>query len=111
MFEVADKKIVQLDKDSKYSSGNATQTKKRAQELSEILKGFIEELESMFLLSLFFFSLTLIIEHTKYFFFLASTRRQNDVVMTSIQRRFVVLVPGGGFIRLLDHRTYLLRIS
>jgi len=47
MFEESDKKIVQLDKDSKYSSGNATQTKNRAQELSESMKGFMKDLEGI----------------------------------------------------------------
>ena len=48
-FEVSDKKIVRLDQDAKDSSGNATATKKRAQDLLDKLKKFTSELEGSFI--------------------------------------------------------------
>lgn len=44
-FEVSDKKIVRLDQDSKYSSGNATETKDRAIELFNSLQKFMDDLQ------------------------------------------------------------------
>ena len=44
-FEISDKKIVRLDQDAKDSSGNATATKKRAQQLVDSMVNFMEDLE------------------------------------------------------------------
>ena len=50
-FEVSDKKIVRLNQDSKDSSGNATETKDRAQELLDSLQKFMSKMdgESLFI--------------------------------------------------------------